>query len=257
MDRARTFAWLIAMASGVGLIGSGYEMARRVQAYHAEHPPQVFAFMSVNDRAFTYAGRPVTFTDDVGEHKEPYLVVKYADDELRVRVTVPGNSGLPGLLGHTDWLRVVRFALRSGLDMGDFEKGLRDGKVRDRLAIITRTPRAGADPETWGAAWKRDWVYDFYEFRPEGGFEHERLTWPTNSALEPFKPGELRENTWEYQAALLLIPQAGRSGPSYKFTGDAAQSFGWTLPAGAVSGVALAFSLGWALGPGKRRGVRA
>ncbi len=252
--RSRLVLILIAAASLVGMFVSAWGLSVRIRAFHEERPRNVFAFQPLDLREFRYAGRPVTLVDDLEVPSTPFLNVNYGDTQVRLRVTIPGNYELPGLLAHTDWLRVLRFAPLSGLDIQEFEAKVRSGEITDRLVLVTRTPRPGADPDTWGAVWKRDWEFDFYELLPDGTIEHQRLGWPTYRTGQKPKPGELVENTWQYQAALQVMPGAGRDGPSYKFTDDAMTRIGWTLPLGAVSGIALVLSLGFAFAP--KRTVR-
>jgi hypothetical protein len=240
---------LVSLACLAGLIIAAWGLGVRIRAFHAERPRNIFAFQPVDLREFRYAGRPVTLVDDLTNPQTPYLVVSFGEETLRLRVTVPGNYDLPGLLAHTDWLRIVRFAPLTGLDAAEFEARIESGEITDRLAIVTRTPRAGANPESWGAVWKRDWEFDFYELLPDGTIAHERLGWPTYRAGQQPKPGELRENTWQYQAALQVMPGAGRDGPMYKFSDDAMSRAGWTMPLGAVSGIGLILSLAFAFAP--------
>lgn len=245
----RPLLLLVALLSLLAMVVAAWGLSNRIQAFHAERPRNVFAFQPLDLREFKYAGRPVTLVDDLEVPSTPHLIVSYGDQQVRLRVTIPGNYDLPGLLAHTDWLRVLRFAPLTGLDIKDFEAKVRAGEITDRLVFVTRTPRPGANPDTWGAVWKRDWEFDFYELLPDGTIAHERLGWPTYKTGQKPKPGELVENTWQYQAALQVMPGAGRDGPSYKFTDDAMSRMGWTLPVGAVSGMALVLSLGFAFAP--------
>lgn len=253
MTSSRRAAWCIAAASLAGLVTSGYVMAGRIKKYHDEHPRTTFVFQNVEFTEFEFAGRPVQLVDDLTDPAQAYMNVSYGEESLRLPVTIPPDNRLPGLVAYTDWLRILRFAPMTGRDISKLHEDLDSGKVADRLVIVTRTPRPGTNPETWGAAWKRDWTFDFYELKPEGGFVHERLGWPTNKLYEPSKPGELAENSWQFQASLQLMPRAGRNGPSYKFTDTAVSRLGWTLQVGAVSGVLLAVSLAWANAPASRR----
>lgn len=228
-------------------------MVKRIGEFYREHPPQTYVFMPVDGREFTFAGRPVSLVDaDVGTDKES-LIVTYGDTVEKLRVTIPGNHKLPGLAPHSDWLRVLRFAKFEGPDIQTLQAKMEAGEVADRLAIVTRTPAAGADPNTWGAAWKQDWVFDFYEFKPAGGFEHERLKYPTVSGVRKPIEGELHENTWEFQAALQLMPTTPGVAPAHNFYGDALSAVTWLLPAGAFTGVVGTFALAFALAPAKRR----
>jgi len=259
----RRLAAILAAVGILGLAVSGTLMARRVGAFHAASPRVVYAFQPVDERAFTYAGRPVTIEDEpapppsadgvASGSPSPYLIVRYGDETLRLRVLIPRRHELPGLKTHEDWMRLLRFAPITGMDMAEFERRLGAGELADRLVIATRAGPAGVDPATWGSVWKRDWVFDFYEFRPDGGFErHERLKYPTTRGVRAPKPGELHENTWQFQAALQLMPQAGSIGPTHNFFGNALAEAGWTLPVAAFSGLLGTVGLAFACAPRRR-----
>jgi hypothetical protein len=253
MERGRKIAWTTAAASVAVLAVSVTLMVQRVRRFHQEHPRQVFAFRPLDDREFKFAGKTVVITDDKSDAEHLKVIVAYGEDRLDVPVSVPPRYDLPGLKSHEEWMRVVRFGAASGLSPEQFQESLDAGK--DRLAIVTRTPAPGVDPRTWGTAWRSNWVFDFYELVPQGGFFHERLRYPTKSGAAKPVEGELHENTWEFQAALLLIPKEGADiGPTRNFYGDALAAANWTLPASAFSGLVAALSVAFALAP--RRKVR-
>jgi hypothetical protein len=249
MRSRRSIALVLAALTGGVSLACGVGMARRVAAYHEAHPRHLFAFLRVHNREFTYAGRPVRLADDRSDPANPYLVVTYGDATERLRVTIPGDYRLPDLLPHEDWMRVLLFTPLSGMTVEEFERRVQDGTARARLVIVTRTPRAGTDPRTWGSVMKKDWSFDFYELTESGVIVHEHLKYPTTRGVAPPKPGELQENTWQFQAALQLMPQAGGVGPTHNFFGDALSAAGWLLPLGAFSGLACTLSLAFAFAP--------
>jgi hypothetical protein len=250
MARSRLIPWTIAAASLAGLVATSLLMAQRVAEFHEASPRQVYAFSAVDERSFMYSGRPVTLTPDTADPAAPHLVIDYGGDVLRLPVAIPNPYELPGLKSYEDWLRVLRFVPASGMDTAQFQRSLDQGV--DRLAIVTRTPVQGVDARTWGSVWKKNWVFDFYELRPEGGFAHQRLKYPTTRGIAKPKEGELRENTWEFQAALKLMPQAGGVGPTHNFYGDALEAADWTLPAAAFCGLAACFAIAFAAAPARR-----
>lgn len=215
------------------MLTSGVLMWQRVGNYYKEHKRALFVYYPLDVRECTFAGKPVKLVDESVD-AVPYLDIHYGEETLRLPVTIPGQYDLPGLAKHMDWMRLMRFVDGSGMDFRQTMADLKAGKLQDRLLIATRTPRPGADPSTWGTVWKRDWVFDFYEFKPEGGFAHERLRYPTTRFGQKPKDGELRENTWQYQAALQLMP---KDGPTYRFTDTGIQAAGWTLPGTALGGL--------------------
>lgn len=263
MNRSRVIAWSAAGLSLVVLLVSGVGMARRISAFHRREPPRVWAFQPVGERAFGYAGRSVSLVDE-RDAQGDWLVVRYGDEEARLRVTIPGNPNLPGLLPHNDWMRVLRFAESSGVSIGQLQERIAAGQERDRLVIVTRTPMPGSDPETYGAVNKKGWTFDFYEFLPEGRIEHEQLGFPVRARpsltravkgeapKKPLRP-VVQEGTWQFQAAMHVMP-TGQGPATQGFRNDALSAAGWTLPAASLSFLALMASLALALAP-RRRGV--
>lgn len=260
--RGKTRLWwrLATFGAIAAVIVSATLMARKVAAFNREHPPAVFYFMPVNLTEFTYADRPVTLTDE-GKPAEPdsgamwFLNVRYGNDELKLRATVPGDPRLPGLVAHMDWLRVLRFAEGKGMSLQALRDKVDRGEIQDRLVLVTRTPEPGADPETFGRSNKRAWLFDFYTLKPEGGFGRERLRFPHTSTRSKPKPSAipmLEENTWQYQAAMLVMPPGSIT--NQKFERDALGAMGWTLPATSLSFVALLLTLVFGSRPAAARG---
>lgn len=230
--KRRTCSTLLALAAVVTLVVSSIFMARRIGEFHKDHKRNQFAFREVEDRSFGYAGHKVTVTD-TAEGSIPYVNIKYGDHDLKLRVQLPGEKSLPGLKPYMDWMRIVRFIPTNGRPIPEVVQDSLDGKIADRLVIVTRELPPGVDPGTWGRVWRKDWIFTFSEFLPDGTFSTQRLNYPTTRRWQDAKPGELAENTWEMQAALLLIPKG--MGPSMKPQNDALSSVGWTLPVAASS----------------------
>lgn len=231
----RATALILAGVLAVVAGWSGYSAAQRVGAYHRDYPREQFAFSRISDRSFTYAGRPVTLTDQDGPSGSS-LVVAYGDQSVTVPVTIPGDRRLPDLLPHENWMGVLRFATSTGMDLPELQQKMNLGEVRDRLVIVTRTPEPGTDPSTWGEVNKHRWTFDFYELLPEGGFAHERLAFPNKRAREKAEREgreltvpQLKEKTWEFEAALMVMPAT--DGPNPEFRNDGLLAMGWTLPA--------------------------
>jgi hypothetical protein len=235
---------VIAMVSGLILAVSATALTSRLVSFYKANPTKHWIFQELDTRAFTYADRSVTLSDETDPAGTIFLNLTYGDNKLRLRVTIPHkqhkNLAQHGLAAHRDWMRLVRFAEVSGIDADDAVELMKHGKITDRLALVTRTPRAGVDPSTWGEAWRKDWSFDFHEFLPEGGFASTKLHYPTNKRGEPAKPGELVEGTWEFDAALLTMPKSGI--PRQDFINTGFKAMGWTFPAACLSSVALAVS---------------
>lgn len=248
--------WLtVAMISLVVMVACGWLMTTRIREFLKENPPEVYVFRKLDRREFIYAGRPVTLTDDNTNPLAPTLVLKYGEVEERIPVRVanvdrPQRDVLPGLLPHEDWLRVLRMARVTGETPKTFLEKLDKGEVPDRLVLVARIPRPGSDPATWGSVWKKDWQFDFYELMPDGTIaKYPRLGYPTTRGMKKPKEGELHEGTWEYQAALQTMPQAGAIGPTRNFFGNAIAAASWTLPAAAFSGLVCTYAIVFGLAP--------
>ncbi len=246
-------ALFAAIVFAVLLAGSVAELTRRVLVHLREHPTVMATFIEVDSRGFTYAGRPVTITD-ADDNGVPTLVVRYGDRELRLRVTIPTrHEALKaiGLAAHRDWFRIFRFVETSGIASEEVEALVARGELTDRLVLVTRTPRQGVDPETWGQVWKRDWVFDFFELKPDGTIETQRLRFPSTKSDQPYAEDELKERTWQYEAALLSMPPSGQ--PKGKYRNDAVRAMGWTWPAAAFSSLGLVASVVvWSLSRARR-----
>jgi hypothetical protein len=255
MLKGRPIAWSIALGGLAVLCVCTALMIQRVRDFHRDNPRLIYAFQAVDSRSFSFAGRPITLTDDKSDPAKPRLIVQYGDQQLPLDVTIPGRYDLPALKSHEDWMRVLRFAPRTGLTEEQFQAQVDAGN--DRLAIVTRTPPAGADPETWAKVWKKNWVFDFYEFKPDGSIQHQTLRYPTARGLKKPKDGELHENTWEHQAALQIMPNAGQTGPTRNFYGDALAAAGITLPLAAFAGLASFLGFAFAIAPRKRTATTA
>lgn len=255
MKTGRAIAWIVAAASAAVLAYSSWQMSVRVSEFHKSKKREVFAFQTVSTREFSYAGRPVRLSDEDDAAGQWIVKVQYGDDEIRLPVAVPGERRLPDLLPYSNWLLILRFASATGMTLDALTAKMDRGEVRDRLVILTRTPEPGSEPSSWGEVNRHAWKFDFYELKPEGGFEHERKSFPVKARTiakikEGPAPDELKENTWEFQAALQIMPPA--KGPSPRFTDDGLHSMGWTLPATSCSMLSLIAALLIALAPDRR-----
>jgi hypothetical protein len=240
MNSRRSIAWILGLASLALFFTSVALMAGRLRDFNKTIHRTLWAFQEVDETRFRFAGKDVELTnaDDPDGWK---LVVNYGGEELRLRVTIPGDRRLPGLTPHRDWMRVLRFAEQTNIGQDVLARKLEAGDTRDRLVIVCRVPRPGADPQTWGKVWRKDTAFDFYEFRPEGGFEHTRLEYPHSKQDQPYAENELKEDTWQMQAALRTVP-AGM-GPKAKFRQQSMHALGWTWPAAFLGVAGLVISM--------------
>lgn len=275
--RPRPIPLAVAAVSLGLLVISTTMLAQRVRAYNASAVQSLFAFIEVNNPTFEFSDRPVELSD-TGDQDRPMLRVRYGQDELLIPVAVETRQKLPAFFArHSDWMRMVFFADRSGMSMQEFESRIARDEILARLVIVTRTP-FGADPakdalfgleqdqnESTADVRRDRWLFDFYELNPEGGFTvHQPLRFPeSGSSLlrrqnqaklrgEPIperNPGELQERTWQYGAALKVMPRA----PAITFENQALRAAGWTLPAASASVLGLMFGVFFAIAPARRK----
>lgn len=250
---ARTAAMILLGASALGVAAGTWGMFGRVAAFNRGAAKELYIFQPVDARQFNYAKRQVSIEDTNDERGNAGVLIRYGDDQLPLRATIPpGDANLPGLARHADWLTVLRFAPRRGISFEELERKIAAGEIADRLVVVVREPQPGSDPRTFGQAVETDWTFHLYEFLPGGGFSAEHLRYPeSDSALarrqaeakragrpEPGRrQDELKEGTWEFAAGLLAMPTG--SAPSPTFAGDAMSAVGWTLPVTGVSFMGL------------------
>ncbi len=244
MKRSRLGCWLLCVLGIALMAWSGVSFAFRAAEFNRTSGRKFFAFWTVDQREFGFAGREVRLTD-ANRNGVRFVDVTYGDALLELRATIPSPYELPGLQTHADWLRVLRFADSTGMTFEQLQAKIEAGEVVDRIAIVTKSQLPGAD-EGWGRTWRKDWVFDFHELNPDGTISYERLGYPTGRVGTDPKPGELAENTWQFEAALHLMP---RHGPTHKFTRNALSSPGWSIPLFAVGGVLCAFGFAFAIAP--------
>lgn len=272
MTRTRTISLAFIAASLSTTLLGGYFMAQRVSEHNMTDGRELFAFMTIDDRSFTFETREVTLVDERDKHGNEWLNVRYGDELLRLRATrKPDPQGLPGMSRHMNWMRVLRFAHSKGLDGPALEEAIRTGEVADRLAIVVHIPFQGADPDVFGEVWKRSTSFDFYEFLPDGTFLHERKAYPESDKALSYRKkrakrdgrpipersaDDLSPDSWRYQAAGIVRGGRDRStllpggmSPDLSFTEDAVGSMGWTLPFTSTSFLVLATSIAFAFAP--------
>lgn len=250
---------ILALVS-VGL--SSAQLARRIVAYNAADGREIYAFMEVYRPEFTYAGRDVTVEVVPGESEDrpASVVFRYGDDELNVPVLVPlrpYSAQLSGLHRFEDWFKIIRFAPLTGRSMEALQDAVEGGEVEDRLVLVQRSVRPGVNPETWGEVMRKDWIFEFNEFLPEGGFKRERFAYPTRRSVtdEPAPAGagglpELDSRTWQYQAADLLMPKG--KAPRIMAGDSPLIAAGWTFPVAVVSVLIAAVALVAAFAPRRK-----
>ena len=224
MPRPRPIPLAAALLALAMVVVSSGLMARQIAAYNKREGRVAYLQLEVNARDFQYAERPVTIQELATDELHPLggVDIAYADEHLILPATIPSieyADQFPGLERHSDWLRVVRFAKLTDRRYEDLLRAMENREEPDRLVIVTKSPRPGVNTDTWGRVWRKDWVFDFYEFLPEGGFRHERFAYPTARTAEQQEARrqaeaqghgglpELDSRTWQFQMATLLMPE--------------------------------------------------
>lgn len=265
MPRSRVIGLVILLVSlGLGVFAV-LEMSRRVTAYNEQAKFGFFRFDVGSSRAFTAHGKPVQILDEddkTGDGRAAF-VIKYADGETRIPVVEPPAANVPDLGIYGDWAKV--------LEVHEVERGpggsLRDKPGTGRILLVCRIPPAGYNPETWGSVRRSDWTFDFHEFKPDGTIESRTYRWPRSelaamSLKKEVEKGdetakllaaipELEEQTWEYQAALHVIPKLNV--PRYRFKHTAMKAMGWTLPVAGFCGLGVIAGIGLVCAPKRRK----
>jgi hypothetical protein len=241
--RARKRALLTGLLSLAVLLLSIVAMAQRVNSVVSTKDRVVY--QPIRETDFTFASRDVTleFVPDVGEGPGQILVT-YGDQQLPIRVTIPpepAKAQLPLPRAHDDWFQVLRFTEGTGEELAQIDRSLSQGEIVDRLVIVTRIPPPGTDARTYGRIWRKEWKFAFYELMPDGTIRREQLGFPTSRRHQPPNPGELVEGTWQFGAALMVMPKG--TTPSPRFTDDGLRAMGWTRPVAVLGACGLTASI--------------
>ncbi|KAA0213957.1 MAG: hypothetical protein DYG94_03220 [Leptolyngbya sp. PLA3] len=271
MKQPRLIAWTGLSFSLLALGVGAWTMGRRIAAYNREHPREHPYFIEVGVTDFEFAGREVTVRDQLDAEGAGQVVVDYGPDSASIDVGVPNPLPLPGLARHEDWLRVLIVGEPGGRTYEQFRQAVRDRDITPRLVFVSRHLNPGVDDSRfgievdqssreYGEVMRKRWTFGFLELRTEGGFRQWTRHYPESArsfdgrvlaaarAGQPApqrSPDELAEDSWEWYAALTVIP-AGKA-PNRSFRNDALSSAGWALPmtsAGVIGSIGcLAFAL--------------
>ncbi|MFN0131922.1 MAG: hypothetical protein ACKVW3_05255 [Phycisphaerales bacterium] len=232
-SHSQRWSWAFAAVASMACLALAVFLGgRRISAFYVAADRQTFAFQASTARELQHAGRNVTLIDDTDEAGQGgvAVVLGYGDQSVRIPAGVaPGSDQMPGLVRHRDWLRVLRFVDRKGLSLQEVESALATGTIEARVVVVARRPTLAPDPRT-GNAWRRDWSFEFRELMPDGTITSEALLYPRSRPGRATKPGQLAEGTWQWDAAMMLLPSTAR--PSRSFTTDALYAMGWTFPVG-------------------------
>lgn len=266
-NRGRT-AWLAAcILSLVTVVVLGYFMADRLDTYNKTSGREIYVFQPILAREFMWADHKVSFTDEVDADGADAVVLQYGEDTIRLRSGLRSlHEDIPGLQRHESWLKVLRFAPRREMSIGELQAAIDAGTVEDRLAVVVRLQRPGVDQDSFGRVMRGDWRFQFIELLPEGGFDEQVLLFPESErafnrrvssarrAGEPIperREDELVFGTWQFDASLHVMPKGGP--PTPQFGRGAMDALGWTLPVATALFFITAISLAMAFAPERVR----
>lgn len=266
-NRGRT-VWLAAcILSLVAVVVLGYFMAVRLNDYNKNSGREIYVFQPIFAREFKWDDQDVSFTDDVDADGADVVVLQYGDDAVRLRSGLRSlPEEVPGLQRHESWLKVLRFAPRSGMSIEELQAAIDAGTADERLAVVVRLQRPGVDQDSFGQVMRGDWRFQIVELLPEGGFDEEVYLFPESErafnrrvssarrAGEPVperRDDELVFGTWQFDAALHVMPKSGP--PTPQFGRGAMDALGWTLPAATLLFFISAISLAMAFAPERVR----
>lgn len=275
MTKSRTIAWIGVALSLVATIAGGWTLALRIRDFNERNPRTAPFFQSIAVTAFEYRDLTVRITDAEDDEGEPVVRVEYGEEIAAIPVGVPNPLELPGLARHTDWLGVFLIGEPEGRTYEEFQAAVRSGEITPRLVLVSRHLNPGVDDSVLGLevdeesrergeTMRKRWTFGFLELLPGGGFRQWQRKYPeslrafegrTQAAMlggapPPTRdPDELVEDSWEWHAALQVIP-AGKA-PSRSFRNDALAMSGWAFPVAALGVLGLVASLAFALKPSK------
>ncbi len=241
--KRRAPALLIALLLFALGIGSTWIVASRLAEHQRLNGRTIYVFNPVVEPAFEYAGNAVTIESIEPTEAQPLGSVRVTYGDASFDLLVPFEqrthaANLPGLVEHEDWLRVLRFAPLTGHSPEEFVRGIESGEIPDRLCVVARIPRQGADAATWGRIWKRDWTFGIHELLPDGTIRTERFAYPQGRPYDEAPPTEvgglpvLQPDTWQYDASLYVMPTG--STPKIRIIDSALRAVGWPFAAAVV-----------------------
>ncbi len=228
----------------------------------------VFFGKPIADNEFGYHGEPVEIaTVDApaeGGGTRRMLEIRWrgAVDSTPIVDGMREDDRLPGLLRHSEWLRVLTYAEGAKTD-ADIAAGVDAGTITPHLIVAMRSPPEGFDGGSWGSVRRREWVYRFVELLPPGSGADAagpfKVTVSTYAEIEKlgdpvFRREQGREGDfWQY-AAMEQVTPATLFRARNRNMNDAMGSMGWTWPAAGTSVMGLIAGIGVLIlgGGGKR-----
>ncbi len=269
MDKSRRIAVVVTLLSAAAFIGALYPLTKRIQEFNLLAGLHNFHAEILNTRRYQIGEFPeFTLTDVPTDPASPraayesFLRLDYAGNQTLLRVKKPPVFDMETLALYDEWAKVLAIN-----DVGRDDAGRQQAiPGTERLLIVTRLTPDGFDPESWGSVRRDDWVFDFYQLKPDGTVETTRHRWPrgrrgearllteAENPLRDIVP--LKPRTLEYFAAMHVIPKLNV--PKYKFddTALSPRVLGWTLPVSMLGALGFVGGLVFAIAPPRSRRTR-
>ncbi len=222
------------------------QFINRLHAHRAAAVDPGWEGRRVHVDALEFLGRPVRLRTIEGDPAQgrAHASVEVDWDGQRAALDSHGQDDprLPGMARHESWLALMQLTIAGGAE-GGADAPRQDappGAPLTRLVIVARGPAEGLNPDTWGAAAYRDWVYTFAELTPDRGVV------VTRSRLR-----DLDQSSWRYFLATVVTPGLYRdasramstmSYPNFRGVRGTLRALGWTFPA--ISFASMGFVIG-------------
>lgn len=282
MYTQRSICLGICLVSLVTLAVSVVALGTRIADYQQDNPTPIYFFRGIGDPVFPFplaqpGEEPVTaeITWQLSEDDTGFATLRYQGENAEIPIKVPAMLEIDGLDRFEDTLKAFYFAETNGRDFDRFINDVQSGATDLRCVVVARVPDQSLveggrfdfeiDEQDWG--WNESrrnlWRFDFFELLPEGAIARSSFRFPESGrafyrrqvrAYQQGEPAperaddELREGTWQYDAALRLMPRP----PAITHERQALLAAGWTLPAASVSCLGVILGAAFFFAPSKR-----
>lgn len=199
----------------------------RLSHHNQDAAPVPFATISASETEFTLRG--LSFRLDTVETPSPRVEIHWADTSTTLPITGRDNPALPGLMRHMDWLRVMMI-VDGVTSLDGITERIRAGEIPSRFLVVVRSVAPGLDPDSWGAAKYKDYVYTYLELETDGTITRSERT---------YREIALDTRSWRHVAAMhvtggLNTPSSRGTSPisypNYAGVKQAMDAMGWTWP---------------------------